>query len=108
MYEVHHLIPDIEAIAMSGRRYVDAISISFPSTIEKFTMDLPLAFVLAVASLLNSVAVQWVLGHGFPDGILPCAFHVVLELIHVNIYSFILGALDGVIHIHWIQGLYNW
>jgi hypothetical protein len=49
--EVHNFIPDIEAIAMSGRGYINAISISFPFAIENSTMNLPLAFVLAIAGL---------------------------------------------------------
>jgi hypothetical protein len=108
MYEAHDLIPDIEVIAMSSMGYVDAISISFPSVIENFTMDLPLAFVLAIADILNSVAIQWALHHGFPDGIIPCSFHVILELRHVKAHPFILGVLEGVVHIDWVQGLYNW
>jgi hypothetical protein len=71
--EAHDPIPDIEAIAMSGEGYVDAISISFPSMIENSTIDLPMDFVFAIAGLENSVVVQSVLGYGFPQGIMPHA-----------------------------------
>jgi hypothetical protein len=108
MCEVHDLIPKIQAIAISGRRYVDTISISFPSVIKNFTMNLSLAFVLAIIGLLNSVAVQWVLGRSFPDGIMPCTFPVVLELIYRNVYSLVFGVLEGVVHICWVQELSNW
>jgi hypothetical protein len=63
-------------------------------------MDLPLTFLLTIAGLLNSMAVEQVLGHDFPDSIMPYAFHIVLELIHAKIHSLILGVLEGVIHIH--------
>jgi hypothetical protein len=106
MCEVHDLIPDIEAIAMSSRGHVDAIGISFPSAIDNSTMDLPLAFLLAITGPLNSVVVQWVLGHGLSDGIMPCAFHMVLELVHVNVHFFSFSVLERVIHIDGIQGLY--
>jgi hypothetical protein len=100
MCEAHDLIHDIEAIAISGRRYIDAIGISFPSVIENSTMDLPLAFILTIAGLLNRVVVQGVLGHHFPDGIMPSPFHIVLELIYIKVYSPVLGLLEGLIHIH--------
>jgi hypothetical protein len=58
MCDIHDLIPDIEAIAMSGKGYVDATSISFLSTIESSTIDLPMDFILAIAGLKNSVVAQ--------------------------------------------------
>jgi hypothetical protein len=107
MCEMQDFIPDIKSITMSGRGYVDAIGISFPSIIENSTMDLPLEFVLAIAGIENSVVVQQVLGCGFTDGIMLFDFHVVQELIHVKVYTFIFGVLEGVIHINWVQELYN-
>jgi hypothetical protein len=104
---MHDIIPDIEIITMSSEGYVYAISISFPSAIENFTKDLSLAFILAIVGLLNSLAIQQVLGHSFSDGIIPCDFQVVLELIYVKVPPLILGVLEGVIHIHWVQELYN-
>jgi phage head maturation protease len=99
MFEAHDLISDVETIAISSRRYVDAISISFSSAIENSTTDLPLVFILTIAGLLNSVVVQRVLGHGFPDSIMPRAFHEVLEVMCVKVHSLILGILNRVIHI---------
>jgi hypothetical protein len=105
MCEVHDLIPDIESIAISGVGYVEAISISFCYTGQNSMIDLPMNFILAITGLKNSVVVQWVLGYGLPNGIMPCPCYMVLKLIYVKVYSFILGVLEGVIHIDWVQGL---
>jgi ABC-type spermidine/putrescine transport system permease subunit I len=70
-------------------------------------MDLPLAFILAIAGLLNSVVLKWVQGHGFSNGILPSAIHVVLELVHAKVQFFVLGILKGVVDIDRVQGLYD-
>jgi hypothetical protein len=76
--------------------------------IENSTMDLPLVFILTNTGLLNSVAVQLVLGCCFPDAIMPCAFHVGLELMHAKVHSFVLDVLEEVIHMDWFHGLYDW
>jgi hypothetical protein len=64
---MYDLILNIEAIAISRRGYLDAISILFPSVIENSKMDIPLACVLTIAGLLNGVAVHWDLGHGLSN-----------------------------------------
>jgi hypothetical protein len=108
MCVAHDLIPDIETIAISSRRNVDAISISFPFLIENFIQDLPLAFILSIEGSLNYMAVQWVLRYSFPNDIMPRSFHVVLQLIHVKVHSLILGVLEGVVYINRVHGLCNW
>jgi hypothetical protein len=108
MYEACDLTTDIVAMTVGSRVYADTIIISFPSAIENSTIDLPLAVVLTIAGLLKSVAIQRVLRCGFPDGIMPCAFHVVVELIHTKVYSFILGVMQGVVHIDLVQGQSHW
>jgi hypothetical protein len=62
-------------------------------------MDLPLDPILTIAGLENSLWVQSVLGIGLPHGIKLGAFHVVLLLRHVKVYSLVLGVQEGVIHI---------
>jgi hypothetical protein len=108
MCVAHDLIPDIETIAMSGRGNVDAITIFFPFLIENSTQDLPLAFFLSIAGPLNRIVIQWVPCCSFPNSIMLHSFHVILELIHVKVYSLILGVLKGVVHINRVPGLYNW
>jgi hypothetical protein len=57
MCEMHHLIPNIEAIAGSCREYVDSINISFPFVLENSTMDQLSAFICTVVGLLNGVVI---------------------------------------------------
>jgi hypothetical protein len=71
---------------VSGRQFVDAIGITFPLRIENSTKNLSMDLILTNIGLENSVVLQWVLGSGFPDGIMPCAFYVVLKLINMKVH----------------------
>jgi hypothetical protein len=55
--KVDELFSNNKAIDVCGRGYVDIISISFYFAGENYTMDLPLAFLIAITSLLKSVTI---------------------------------------------------
>jgi hypothetical protein len=108
MCKARDLVSDIEAIAMSGRRNVDVLSILFSFVLEDSTINLPLAFVISITILLNCMVIQWVLGYGCSNRIIPGSFHVVLELISAKVHSLILGMLEGDIDINRVHGQSDW
>jgi hypothetical protein len=54
--KVYDLISDIKFITVSSRWYIDAIGISFPPTIENFTMEVPMNFIITITCLEDCVA----------------------------------------------------